>query len=77
MVGEVMDQDTIFLVPGGRFLITRRPDVGIYLWDLGYNPDVRANSSPLAHLPVRKHFTLHAPVPTPDRKGLRFYHCHE
>ncbi|KAJ3526579.1 hypothetical protein NMY22_g10109 [Coprinellus aureogranulatus] len=73
---DVIDTDTIFMIPGGRYLITRRPEVGIYLWDLGYNARP-ASSCSIRHLPIGKPFVLHAPVPTPDGKGVRFFYCHE
>lgn len=69
--GGPIDLNTIYLIPGGRYLITRQQDTGIHLWDLGYNADTRPKLLPLAYLPLPPGFTLFPPVPTPCKQGVR------
>jgi hypothetical protein len=69
--GGPIDLNTIYLIPGGRYLVTRQQDTGIHLWDLGYNADTRPKLLPLAYLSLPQGFTLFPPVPTPCRQGVR------
>lgn len=42
--------NSLFLVPGGRFLFTSHPISGIALWDLGYNANLPVRPFPIATL---------------------------
>ena len=57
---------SLFLVPGGRFLVTAGRDK-VCLWDLGYSVDATTKPYALATL-ERADFYLHAVVPSSDQK---------
>jgi hypothetical protein len=66
------DTSTIYLVPGGRYLLTSKAFV-MTLWDLGYNSNVPIDHSPVASMRfthVVEEFEVQA---TADDMGIRIY----
>jgi hypothetical protein len=62
---------TIYLVPGGRFLITSSASFVMSLWDLGYNSTVSIDQNPVASV-VFNHIVSEFEVqPSADNMGLR------
>ena len=69
-----VEVDDLHLLPGGRFLLTKHLQDGIYLWDLGYNATVPPKMRPLASLQFNLGtvgLTVDLPTPTADRCGVR------
>jgi len=67
--------DTLFLIPGGRFLFTDTIQRGVHLWDLGIHAGIPMNLSPLAVLPTTTGAFVRSTSPTPDGHGV--YLCIE
>jgi len=60
-----------FLIPGGRFLITRSSRHLVELWDLGFTPDSVISSQPVASLQFTEGNVLMLGVqPTGDGLGI-------
>jgi len=65
------DISTIYLVPGGRFLITSSTAFVMSLWDLGYSSNISIDHSPVASM-VFKHIVSEFEVQaTADDMGIR------
>ncbi|EDR03744.1 uncharacterized protein LACBIDRAFT_306758 [Laccaria bicolor S238N-H82] len=61
---------SIFLVPGGRFMLADTADHGLCLWDLGIHPGSPINQSPLAVLHKASGELTRFTSPTPDAHGV-------
>lgn len=64
------DCHSIFLVPGGRFMLADTTDHGLCLWDLGIQPGLPINRSPLAVLHKASGELTRFTSPTPDAHGV-------
>jgi hypothetical protein len=65
------DISAIYLVPGGRFLLTSSTDFVMSLWDLGYNSNISIDHSPVASV-VFQHIVSEFEVQaTADDMGIR------
>lgn len=58
----------VFLVPGGRFLVTFS-EIDVCVWDLGYSSSAILKGAPLASAPCVPNHEF-AVVPTTDELGL-------
>jgi len=61
----------VFLVPGGRFLVTFS-ETDVCVWDLGYSSSATSKNALLASAPYVPNHDF-AVVPTPDELGLRIF----
>ena len=66
---------TLFLIPGGRFLLIDTIRHGVALWDLGIHAGIPIKLSPLAVLPTARGSFVSVTSPTPDGRGV--YVCIE
>ena len=64
------DCNSIFLIPGGRFMLADTTDHGLCLWDLGIHPGSPINPSPLALLHEASGETTRFTSPTPNAHGV-------
>ena len=56
------------MVPGGRYLVVA--DMGLFLWDLGYDSTVKVDCKIVASAGLGKRFRFLIVQATPDGKGL-------
>jgi hypothetical protein len=76
---SAIDVDSVYIVPGGRFLLTAgwRADSKLCLWDVGYNAYARMKLRPIAKLlqPImageqRRPNTIYSVAPSSDGRNL-------
>jgi hypothetical protein len=63
----------IYLVPGGRFLLTSDAAFAMSLWDLGYNADSSINALPVACIVLEHAVTSFEVQPIGDGLGIRIF----
>ena len=65
---KASNKSRFFMVPGGRYLVVA--DMGLFLWDLGYDSTVKVDCKIVASAELGKRFRFLAVQATPDGKGL-------
>jgi hypothetical protein len=63
----------IYLVPGGRFLLTADTAFAMSLWDLGYNAYASIDALPVASIVLEHAVTSFEVQPTGDGLGVRIF----
>ncbi|EAU89482.2 hypothetical protein CC1G_07708 [Coprinopsis cinerea okayama7 len=63
----------LYLLPGGRFLITNTTSCGLCLWDLGINAGHTPRGRPMAFISLASPVFLEEPNPTADGRGILLF----